>query len=1551
MRSFFQLEARVTGLAVLLLCLPIACGDDKDSKADGTDATNPPDVAPDGDTGDDAEDVDTATDVGPDVGPDTTPEVEVIDTKPGLGIDYGATAAGAMPRWESGAEDWMAIGWPSDRYLKDGHVKLDNMPQDVATLLKTYMTFGEDVLNGWGLNGSIYFEFQGTLDVATLPDAKASTAADAMIQLVDVTKSSAAYGARLPLVYEFYDTGDDPFYSPHTLAIRPVYGFPLVEGDTYCAIVTRAVKDAAGNYLQQAPELAVGFGTEASLAPLIAWLDDSPLARRDIAVATCFTAQDATGELDKVARWIDVMVPPEVDTIFEPGVWGEFHGLYTAPNFQAGTKPYQSEAGDIRFDDNGDPIVQADEEIRFLLLTPTDHEMPADGWPVTLYAHGTGGDYESCRGDTRELVLDGIAVLCIDQPLHGSRGPDGALLSDIELVLFSFNFVNPYAGRSSFRQAAIDTILLSRMIEAGRFDLDGDATLSRKKLALDPEKIFFFGHSHGGLSGTLALAVDARLKAGVISGMSGVIIETILRRKDPADLATLAANLLRIKVADLDSFHPALNLMQMLVDATDPINYTRYWVSPRSAVPAKSVFVTQGTVDAASPSIGNDAATAAGGVPQVRPLAKASEAHLLRGIEPLDLPVKGNIDLGNGEAVTVVMRAWQGGTHFVAFDAPDARAMWRHFLYTAAYGDGPPELSTGDVVVTRQEPVSAADVCADAREIPTGAGFPIQVRGNSQTATPDFTSQDCGADVAPLGAVGRDVYYRFTATVEATYRFRIALQPATDRDHPRFGPDLLSLLQGCGQTCFARKADGAIDITLGIDQSVIVVVDGTTSADVGAYSLIVEQRCLVLECDERECGNYGCGNCGTCAADKACNADGKCVARSVGDTCASAIPADSVPFLWSGDTRPYLNDAYYVTGQCPDFPFTLGFGSDDLVFQFTPPTSGTFVARLDGDYDTNLWVADTCATPGPSCLEANRTGFRDARVLIDGTAGEPVFVFVDGASNSGNSAGHATLQIDACVPDCVGKPCGDNGCGGTCGTCPDNGSCVTVPGKCAIPDDCPVTRECKSIPGDLCESAFVVATLPFSQAQSTANFQSDYGVVGSRCEPQADGSNTPDTWGFSAADVAYAFTAPKAGLYRFGLDTGNPVFDASLYVTRDCSDIDAGCIGADERDRNERVWVDLDKDETVYAIVDGWVNFGAQSGKYTIDVNECVATCENRQCGSDGCIGSCGECGDGFTCQDNRCLTPPGELCPNPRGVGRLPWTETVTTADYGSDRDTACDGAPTGAASPDVSYRFEAPEDGTYRFIARADFSAQVYFDGGCDENRCLASGLIPAVHAPAEYRVDRTMVKGEAVLVTIDGVDTFADTEAVAVSGSVTFSVAVACDPQCEGKNCGADGCGGTCGTCEFPSDLCGADQLCFDPEAVPGNTCALPFAVGALPFSGTGDTSKAWDDSVLDEGQCSGFVAKGMGSADEVWQLTAGEAGDYEIVITPEGWDSVVYVLGDCADPVGTCLGADDGQLGETLNLTLGAGENVFIVVDGEDNVINDVGAYRIDVRRVP
>jgi len=47
----------------------------------------------------------------------------------------------------------------------------------------------------------------------------------------------------------------------------------------------------------------------------------------------------------------------------------------------------------------------------------------------------------------------------------------------------------------------------------------------------------------------------------------------------------------------------------------------------------------------------------------------------------------------------------------------------------------------------------------------------------------------------------------------------------------------------------------------------------------------------------------------------------------------------------------------------------------------------------------------------------------------------------------------AAGQCVSCAPSCEGKECGDNGCGGVCGTCPNSGMCIN--GNCPAPgDDC-----------------------------------------------------------------------------------------------------------------------------------------------------------------------------------------------------------------------------------------------------------------------------------------------------------------------------------------------------------------------------------------------------------------------------------------------------------------------------------------------------------------
>ena len=135
--------------------------------------------------------------------------------------------------------------------------------------------------------------------------------------------------------------------------------------------------------------------------------------------------------------------------------------------------------------------------------------------------------------------------------------------------------------------------------------------------------------------------------------------------------------------------------------------------------------------------------------------------------------------------------------------------------------------------------------------------------------------------------------------------------------------------------------------------------------------------------------------------------------------------------------------------------------------------------------------------------------------------------------------------------------------------------------------------------------------------------------------------------------------------------------------------------------------------------------------------------------------------------------------------------------------------------------------------------------------------------------------------------------------------------------------------------------------------GSTCAAPFEVdaAALPFTTEADTSTARGHYGFFDGDCDGWVGKGLGSSDHAWRFAAPSAGTYRVTVVPDGWDAALYAVADCADIAGSCLGAADGQNEETLTLAMTAGEEVFLIVDGVTNAVNTAGPYRLTVEALP
>jgi pimeloyl-ACP methyl ester carboxylesterase len=462
-----------------------------------------------------------------------------------------------------------------------------------------------------------------------------------------------------------------------------VFGFPLRPATTYALVLRPPLAAPVGQDW--------GVGGDPALADVDETLRGVGIDPETVALAVPFTTQDPLAETRRIARALreEVGVPAldqELERLADRGVYVAYRGEVSVPVWQHGERPYRSTGGGFAFDASGAPEVAYWERVHFALSVPVG-EMPADGWPVVLYAHGTGGDYMTfCdSGATEEeatvLARRNVAVLGISQPLHADRAPPGT-----SPELDSFNYANPDAGRTNFRQGALDQVYLAEALTraTATFTHDGET------IRLDPSRVAYFGHSQGGLVGALAAPfLGDRVRAAGFSGTGGGLSMTLVLRKDPLDIAEVLEGALGFDEGEtLTTFHPVVGLVQMLSEATDPLNYAPWWFAeaPDWDAAPLPVVLTEGLDDTSTPSVTTEALAAAGRVPIVGTPANDPLALELRGLAPDDLPAEGNAVDWHGAPHTAGLAQFPEDDHFAIYDNRDALRIYRDLLVSALEG-------------------------------------------------------------------------------------------------------------------------------------------------------------------------------------------------------------------------------------------------------------------------------------------------------------------------------------------------------------------------------------------------------------------------------------------------------------------------------------------------------------------------------------------------------------------------------------------------------------------------------------------------------------------------------------------------------------------------------------------------------------------------------------------------------------------------------------------------------------------------------------------------
>ncbi|MBX2879425.1 MAG: Ig-like domain-containing protein [Granulosicoccus sp.] len=249
------------------------------------------------------------------------------------------------------------------------------------------------------------------------------------------------------------------------------------------------------------------------------------------------------------------------------------------------------------------PMETGVEKVPVLMTLPNGNagggtvQMPAGGWPVTVFAHGLTRSRADMLFIADAMANAGIALIAIDMPLHGvaedsplhaSQNPLGSRERTFDMDIV----INPVEGeetlvategqdgiadpsgehfdnlgnlaniRDNLKQAVADMFVLRASI----------AGAAGEGLILDANQVTFLGISFGSIVGATALSFDNAYTAATLAVPGGGIAQLMANspRFGPQIEAGLAQSGIEVGSAEFAQF---LTITQTLVDSVDPINH------------------------------------------------------------------------------------------------------------------------------------------------------------------------------------------------------------------------------------------------------------------------------------------------------------------------------------------------------------------------------------------------------------------------------------------------------------------------------------------------------------------------------------------------------------------------------------------------------------------------------------------------------------------------------------------------------------------------------------------------------------------------------------------------------------------------------------------------------------------------------------------------------------------------------------------------------------------------------------------------------------------
>jgi hypothetical protein len=711
----------------------------------------------------------------------------------------------------------------------------------------------------------------------------------------------------------------------------------------------------------------------------------------------------------------------------------------------------------------------------------------------------------------------------------------------------------------------------------------------------------------------------------------------------------------------------------------------------------------------------------------------------------------------------------------------------------------------------------------------------------------------------------------------------------------------------------------------------------------------------------------GTGDCTCTAPDAGCDPGWACGFDACGDPCGPGCPHGqecqghtcvlAPTCITTAQPLTCTDGAVVIEGTTRGGPSVLNAypgcvwwdeSGPERAYSFFTAESGPYRAALGNlSADLDLFVLDD------DCFADSCIAYGDSEVAWNAVAGHTYFVIVDGFA--GLSSDFRLTLGCACLPDCGSRVCGDDGCGGSCGSCDageacQEGACCTqqCAGRVCGDDGCGgQCGSCNTAAGEICVDG---------ACADYGDWCATLGVVGC-CDgtlaywcagglPESIDCEGPCGWdplfefytcGGDGEDPTHAWPlecpwAASGCTTGADCDDQNPATaDAcrdgrcvhapcDCAVDGDCDDDDPGTLDTCRDCRCSRSAIlaceppDCDDGDacTLDRCAAGICEHDRLADCCTADAecadaNPCTAdACVANVCRNsavEGCCRADAECGDGDPCTDDACV---GSVCTH---WERLGCCRAVTECDDGDPCSAdACTGnACTHTDIPACCVRDDECDD------------EAACTEDACVDNRCVHTPLVDCCTRDADC--------GQP-----------GPCEAVTCSAGMCFTLPIqdCCtdDAECDDRQaCTADTCAadGTCGhapiegCCDRDAD-CRDDDACTD-DICDGATCRHIDRVGCCRDAGECDDGDACTDDDCVGQRCAHTLAAGccrvLADCDDDDACTVDTCTDGRCVHTTR----------DCADgdpcTVDTCV--DGGCRHAALDCD-----------DGDDCTVDSCGA---------